>query len=39
MNDELGGDLTKLIILHDVERWQGLPVVKEVEGFHIVKAA
>jgi len=39
MNDELGGDLTKLIILHDVERWKGLPVVKEVEGFRIVKAA
>ena len=39
MNDELGGDLTKLIILHDVERWKDLPVVKEVEGFRIVKAA
>lgn len=39
MNDELGGDLTKLIILHDVERWKGLPIVKEVEGFRIVKAA
>jgi glyoxylase-like metal-dependent hydrolase (beta-lactamase superfamily II) len=39
MNDELGGDLTRLIILHDVERWKGLPVVKEVEGFRIVRAA
>jgi glyoxylase-like metal-dependent hydrolase (beta-lactamase superfamily II) len=39
MNDELGGDLTKLIILHDVERWKGLPIVKEVDGFRIVKAA
>lgn len=39
MNDELGGDLSKLIILHDVERWKGLPVIKEVEGFRIVKAA
>jgi glyoxylase-like metal-dependent hydrolase (beta-lactamase superfamily II) len=39
MNDELGGDLTKLIILHDVERWKGLPVVKEVDGFRIVRAA
>jgi hypothetical protein len=39
MNDELGGDLAKLIILHDVERWKGLPVVKEVDGFRIVRAA
>jgi glyoxylase-like metal-dependent hydrolase (beta-lactamase superfamily II) len=39
MNDELGGDLTRLIVLHDAERWQGLPVVKEVDGFRIVRAA
>ncbi|HTJ57898.1 MAG TPA: MBL fold metallo-hydrolase [Devosiaceae bacterium] len=39
MNDELGGDLGNLIILHDIERWKGLPVVKEVDGFRIVKAA
>lgn len=37
MNDELGGDLGRLVILHDIERWKGLPVVKEVEGFRIVK--
>jgi glyoxylase-like metal-dependent hydrolase (beta-lactamase superfamily II) len=37
MNDELGGDLSKLVILHDIERWKGFPVVKEVEGFRIVK--
>jgi glyoxylase-like metal-dependent hydrolase (beta-lactamase superfamily II) len=36
MNDELGGDLGRLVILHDIERWKGLPVVKEVEGFRIV---
>lgn len=39
INDEIGGDLQNLIILHDVERWKGLPVVKEVEGYKIVKAA
>jgi glyoxylase-like metal-dependent hydrolase (beta-lactamase superfamily II) len=39
MNEELGGDLTRLIILHDVERWKGLPLVKEVDGFRIVRAA
>lgn len=39
INTEIGGDLGRLIILHDSERWKGLPVVKEVEGFRIVKAA
>jgi glyoxylase-like metal-dependent hydrolase (beta-lactamase superfamily II) len=39
MNDELGGDLSKLIVLHDIERWKGLPVVAEVEGYRIVKVA
>ena len=39
MNDELGGDIGRLVVLHDIERWKGLPVVKEVEGFRIVKAA
>jgi glyoxylase-like metal-dependent hydrolase (beta-lactamase superfamily II) len=39
MNDELGGDLSKLIVLHDIERWKGLPIVKDVEGFRMVKVA
>ena len=39
INTEIGGDLGRLIILHDIERWAGLPVVNEVEGFRIVKAA
>jgi glyoxylase-like metal-dependent hydrolase (beta-lactamase superfamily II) len=39
MNDELGGDMARLVVLHDVERWKGLPVVKEVDGFRIVKVA
>jgi glyoxylase-like metal-dependent hydrolase (beta-lactamase superfamily II) len=37
MNDELGGDLTRLVVLHDIERWKGHQVVKEVEGFRIVE--
>ena len=37
MNDELGGDLSKLVVLHDIERWKGHQVVKEVEGFRIVR--
>ena len=39
MNDELGGDMGRLVVLHDIERWKGLPVVKEVDGFRIVKIA
>jgi glyoxylase-like metal-dependent hydrolase (beta-lactamase superfamily II) len=39
MNDALAGDLSKLVILHDIERWQGHPIVREVEGFRIVKLA
>jgi glyoxylase-like metal-dependent hydrolase (beta-lactamase superfamily II) len=39
INQEIGGDLSRLIILHDGERWPGMSVVKEVEGFRIVKAA
>lgn len=39
MNDELSGDLDRLVILHDIERWKGFPVVKEVEGFRIVRIA
>jgi glyoxylase-like metal-dependent hydrolase (beta-lactamase superfamily II) len=37
MNDELGGDLSRLIVLHDIERWKGHKVVKEVDGFRIVE--
>lgn len=39
INIEIGGDLGRLIILHDVDRWAGLPVVKEIEGFRIVRAS
>lgn len=38
MNTELAGDYGRLLILHDIERWKGLPIVKEVDGFRIVKA-
>jgi glyoxylase-like metal-dependent hydrolase (beta-lactamase superfamily II) len=38
INTEIGGDLSRLIILHDTERWAGLPIVAEIEGFRIVKA-
>jgi glyoxylase-like metal-dependent hydrolase (beta-lactamase superfamily II) len=38
INNEIGGDQERLIVIHDVDRWAGLPVVKEVEGYRIVKA-
>ena len=37
MNDELGGDLSRLVVLHDIERWKGHRLVKEVDGFKIVE--
>jgi glyoxylase-like metal-dependent hydrolase (beta-lactamase superfamily II) len=39
IDSEIGGDLNRLIILHDIERWKGLPIVAEVDGFRIVKVA
>lgn len=36
---EIGGDQKRLILIHNSDRWPGLPVVKEVEGYKIVKAA
>ena len=37
MHDELGGDLSRLVVLHDIERWKGHRVVTEVNGFRIVE--
>jgi glyoxylase-like metal-dependent hydrolase (beta-lactamase superfamily II) len=39
INTEIGGDMSRLIILHDFDRWSSLPVVKEIEGFRIMRAA
>src|SRR5687768_603398 len=39
INTEIGGDTERLIILHDIRRWSSLPLVREVEGFRIVKAS
>jgi glyoxylase-like metal-dependent hydrolase (beta-lactamase superfamily II) len=39
INKEIGRDMDRLIILHDSDRWKGLPIVKEIEGFRILKAA
>jgi glyoxylase-like metal-dependent hydrolase (beta-lactamase superfamily II) len=39
INNEIGGDLNRLIILHDSDRWKDLPIVREIEGFRILKAS
>jgi glyoxylase-like metal-dependent hydrolase (beta-lactamase superfamily II) len=39
INTEIGGDLDRLIILHDSNRWPNLTLLKEIEGFRILKAA
>ena len=39
INTEIGGDIQRLVILHDIRRWSSLPLVREVEGFRIVKAS
>ncbi len=39
INKEIDGDLNRLIILHDNDRWAHLPIAREIEGFRIFKAA
>jgi glyoxylase-like metal-dependent hydrolase (beta-lactamase superfamily II) len=39
INREIGGDLDRLVILHDMQRWPHLPMVEEIDGFRIVKAS
>jgi len=39
INREISGDMDRLIILHDSDRWKGLPVVHEIDGFRILLAS
>lgn len=39
INDEIGSDLDRLVILHDFDRWARFEQIKEVEGFRIFRAA
>jgi len=40
VNTEIGGDImSRLVILHDFDRSAKLPVVDEVDGFRIMRAA
>lgn len=38
INKEIAGDLSRLIILHDNDRWAHLPIKMEVDGFRILDA-
>ena len=39
INREIGGDLDRLVILHDFDRWKRFAMIKEVDGFRIFRAA
>jgi glyoxylase-like metal-dependent hydrolase (beta-lactamase superfamily II) len=39
IDQAIGGDLSRLVILHDVGRWAGFETVAEVEGFRIARVA
>jgi glyoxylase-like metal-dependent hydrolase (beta-lactamase superfamily II) len=39
INKEIGGDLNRLVILHDFDRWTRYQQVNEIEGFRIFKVA
>jgi hypothetical protein len=39
INIEIGADMARLIILHDFDRWSKRPIVSEIEGFRIMRAA
>lgn len=37
INTEIGGDMTRLIILHDTEHWKHFALHKEIDGFRIMR--
>ncbi|HTI01748.1 MAG TPA: N-acyl homoserine lactonase family protein [Acidisoma sp.] len=39
INKEIGGDLDRLVILHDFDRWSRFAMIKEVDGFRVFRAA
>jgi len=39
INNEIGGDLNRLVILHDFDRWTRYQQINEIEGFRIFKVA
>ncbi len=39
LNQDVGGDVGRIIVLHDAARWSGFEPVRDVEGFGIFKVA
>ncbi len=39
INQEIEGNLDRLVILHDGDRWKHLPIVQEIDGFRILLAS
>jgi glyoxylase-like metal-dependent hydrolase (beta-lactamase superfamily II) len=39
IHQAVGGDISRVIILHDFERWPQFAVVKEIDGFRICRVA
>ncbi len=39
INKAIQGDLDRLIILHDADRWKGMAIVHEIDGFRIVRVS
>jgi len=39
INREIAGDISRLVILHDFDRWSGLELVKDVNGFRLSRRA
>lgn len=37
INDEIEGDMTRLIILHDTEHWKHFELHKEIDGFRVMR--
>jgi hypothetical protein len=39
INKEIDGDLDRLVVLHDFDRWTRYQQINEIEGFRIFKVA
>jgi glyoxylase-like metal-dependent hydrolase (beta-lactamase superfamily II) len=39
LTEAVNGDLDRILILHDFDRWSKFPVLKEIDGFRIVHVA
>ncbi|MBY5565189.1 hypothetical protein HFO26_31315 [Rhizobium leguminosarum] len=39
IKEEIAGDMSRLIMMPDNDRWSHLPLVKEIDGFRILRAS